>query len=61
MEYVKGLRMLEVVLNGSFAVADWCLPMRGKVLVTAPFGEPGQRVFYGRRARAEALKTTSAG
>ena len=53
--------MLEVVLNGSFAVAGWCLSMWVKVLVTTPFGEPVQRVFHGRRARAEALKTTSAG
>ena len=61
MEYVNELRMLEVVLNGSFAVAGWCLSMWVKVLVTTLFGEPVQRVFYGRRARAEALKTTSAG
>ena len=30
MEYVKELRMLEVVLNGSFAVAGWCLSMSGE-------------------------------
>ena len=43
MEYVKELRMLEVVLNGSFALAGWCLSMSGEgafrqVLVAAPFG-----------------------